>query len=634
MPTSTLEELVIKLGVDSDEVDSGMDKTVRSAEKGLGKLSTVATTAGVAAAAALGSAFTDALDLEGANDKLAAQLDLSAAEAQRVGDISGELYRDAYGESINEVNEALRGVIAQTGELGDVTDAELSGMGAAALDLAAILETDVARVTQVAGQVAREGLAGNMTEAFDLITAASQKTMPGLAEDVLDTADEYATFFGALGFDGERAFGLLAAASQGGAIAIDKTADAIKEFTILSTDMSTSSVEAFDAIGLDAETMSNRILAGGDTAAAAFDKIVTGLLAIENPTERATAAIALFGTPLEDLGTSEIPVFLESLIDAESGLGDVSGAATDAGATLNDNAAAGFTALARSAQQGLAASLEPLLPILSQFLAFVTPMAPILGPVAIAIVAIAAAQWLWNAALAASPITLIILAIVALIAIIAVIVHNLAWFRGIWDTVWRFVSDVITVVVNWFRDRWNDVWGWFTGLISSIGGFFSRVWNGAVAVIGGVIDWFRDTWRGAINAVRGFFGGLASFATGIWDSIVGGVKSAINAVIRVINGAIGGVNAVTGVVGIPAIPNIPLLAAGGNIRTGGAAVVGDAGPEILDLPRGARVTPLDRARTGGGGGGGALLGVVGDIDSAFATYLNKIIRDGNLVLVN
>jgi len=43
---------------------------------------------------------------------------------------------------------------------------------------------------------------------------------------------------------------------------------------------------------------------------------------------------------------------------------------------------------------------------------------------------------------------------------------------------------------------------------------------------------------------------------------------------------------------------VPALARGGNIRTPGMALVGEAGPELLQLPRGARVTPLDRA--GGG----------------------------------
>jgi len=64
-----------------------------------------------------------------------------------------------------------------------------------------------------------------------------------------------------------------------------------------------------------------------------------------------------------------------------------------------------------------------------------------------------------------------------------------------------------------------------------------------------------------------------------------------------VNGLINGVNKVTGAVGIPAIPTftapqIPMLATGGVIRTRGTVIVGEKGPEMLSLPRGAQVTPL------------------------------------------
>ena len=40
------------------------------------------------------------------------------------------------------------------------------------------------------------------------------------------------------------------------------------------------------------------------------------------------------------------------------------------------------------------------------------------------------------------------------------------------------------------------------------------------------------------------------------------------------------------------IPKIPKLAEGGIIDQSGIAMVGEAGPELLSLPRGASVTPL------------------------------------------
>jgi hypothetical protein len=42
-------------------------------------------------------------------------------------------------------------------------------------------------------------------------------------------------------------------------------------------------------------------------------------------------------------------------------------------------------------------------------------------------------------------------------------------------------------------------------------------------------------------------------------------------------------------------PKIPMLAKGGTIIDPGLTMVGEQGPEILDLPKGASVIPLDKA---------------------------------------
>ncbi|OXM73090.1 MULTISPECIES: phage tail protein [Amycolatopsis] len=270
--------------------------------------------------------------------------------------------------------------------------------------------------------------------------------------------------------------------------------------------------------------------------------------------------------------------------------------------------------------QTLGPLLQGLALFLSQNMTWIGPLVIAIGGLALGIQAVTTAvnlwkaavaaytvvQWALNAAMTASPIGLIIAGIAALIAVIVLIVSNLDFFRGVWDAVWKFVSDVITAVVGWFRDRWNDVWGWFTGLLGGLGGFFSGIWNGARNIVGGVIDWFRGAWDGAVSAVRGFFSGLADFAGGIWGGIVSGVKSAINSVIRVVNGAIGGVNNITGVVGIPAIPSIPYLAKGGTARAGQSYLVGERGPELFTPGRTGRVTNANTtAEAIGGGAGGA-----------------------------
>lgn len=50
-----------------------------------------------------------------------------------------------------------------------------------------------------------------------------------------------------------------------------------------------------------------------------------------------------------------------------------------------------------------------------------------------------------------------------------------------------------------------------------------------------------------------------------------------------------------------ALAIVPAAAEGANIRGGGAVLVGERGPEVLDLPSGARVTPLSGKNSGFGG---------------------------------
>lgn len=335
---------------------AGMEKEAQksgeSAGKGFGsKFAIAGVVAGVAAGAAIGAAVAGAVGtaMENArsNDKLAAQLGLNPQEAASAGKVAGSLYAGAYGESIDEVNGAVGAVMSSIKGMRTASEADVEAMTAKVLDLSSAFEIDAGRAAQVAGQLITSGLAVDGVAAADLLTASLQKVPAAVREDILDAADEYGPFFANLGYSGEEAMGLLVESSEKGMYGIDKTGDALKEFGIRATDLSKTSGDAYETIGLDQIEMSNAILAGGDVAATAFEKIVGGIQGIEDPAARAEAAIGLFGTPLEDLSVSEIPKFLDSLVSAESGLGDVGGAAEAMGKTLNDNASTNLESFKR-----------------------------------------------------------------------------------------------------------------------------------------------------------------------------------------------------------------------------------------------------------------------------------------------
>jgi hypothetical protein len=82
-----------------------------------------------------------------------------------------------------------------------------------------------------------------------------------------------------------------------------------------------------------------------------------------------------------------------------------------------------------------------------------------------------------------------------------------------------------------------------------------------------------------------------------------------------------------GIPHIPSIPYIPYLAKGGTAIAAGLAIVGENGPELLHMPRGATVTPLS-----GGSGGPAQVhlhfGAVGGgkLERAFLEWIRDQVK--------
>jgi len=168
-----------------------------------------------------------------------------------------------------------------------------------------------------------------------------------------------------------------------------------------------------------------------------------------------------------------------------------------------------------------------------------------------------------------------------------------AFILGWWDAYWGFWQSSWEGLREWFYGLWNGITGWLTDSLNEVAGIWERTWERISNFFSGIWEGIRDT----------FFG--------IWNALISGLESGINfaisgvnSYIRYINRAIRQLNRVPRV-SIPTVPelgdvSIPRLAEGGDILRGGAALVGEQGPELLDLPAGAQVRPLQEG-TGTGG---------------------------------
>jgi len=224
-----------------------------------------------------------------------------------------------------------------------------------------------------------------------------------------------------------------------------------------------------------------------------------------------------------------------------------------------------------------------------------------------------AAQWLWNLSLYGFPLVWIIVALAAIVGGIYLLWTNSAGFRDFFIDLWNNqIWPLLKGIGTWFADD-------FVG--SFVDGWHWLVNAGVVAVL-----WIRDHIQMLVGFVTGLGEKIRTAAGGMWDGIVAAFKAAVNWLLRIWNNfslTLGG-GTVLGV-SIPSVvlntPDIPYLASGGTITAGGAAVVGDAGPEIVDLPRGASVTPLSQA-----GGGGRLVIDVTGADEDLKRLIRKWVR--------
>lgn len=532
--------------------------------------------AGLAVGAALVGGFVSAVEAGDAEAKTAAQLGLDPAEAARAGDVAGSVYAGAYGASLTEVNESVGAVMSSIGGMRQASAADLQDITQKALNLSEAFEVGVGEASTTAGVLLKNGLVGDADAAMDLITAGMQRVPASVRGEILPVMDEYSKHFAGLGIDGETAMGMIVAASADGAIGMDKMGDSLKEFTIRSTDMSAATSGAYESLGLNTEDMTRRLLAGGDSANEAMGEIVGALQSVDDPAAQSAAALALFGTPLEDLGTDQIPGFLAAIDPAAGKFESTAGAADAFGATLNSGPGVALEGLKRSVETAFLSFAETAMPAITGFTGWLSENSWVIGVFAglvgvglvAGFVALAASVWAANAAFWASPTTWIVLGIVAVVAALALLIAN-------WDSVAAFLSGVWAGVVDFAVGLWDGLASFFSGWISSVSAWF----NSGISRLG---SWLSGMWSGIVSGAVGIWNGFLGFVGSIPGRILGGLAY-LGALGGIAAGWFGGmVSAAVGKAGelVGWVAGIPgrVLGALGNL--GGLLL--NAGGQIMD----------------------------------------------------
>jgi hypothetical protein len=161
----------------------------------------------------------------------------------------------------------------------------------------------------------------------------------------------------------------------------------------------------------------------------------------------------------------------------------------------------------------------------------------------------AAAQWLMNSALLASPITWIVVGIVALIAVIVLIATKTTWFQTAWKKSWSAIKTAAEASWNFIK----KIPGW-------IGSAFSKVGQVLFAPYRWAFNQIARAWNSTV--------GQLSWTVPGWIPVIGGNSISVPHLPTFHSGGIVG--------GAPGTPTMALLQAGEKVSSI-ASAGGDSG---------------------------------------------------------
>ncbi len=304
--------LVARLQVDSGDSIQQLDNFSGKVENADGKsIGLAGSLKKLAAGFAIGVAIKKTADavvgcvqkadeLKQSFNTLQTQTGATDAEMQGLEESLKNIYANNYGESFEDIATAMEEVKNQTGLAGD----ELETMTENAIALRDTFGFEVQESTRAADMMMKQfGITSE--EAFNLIAQGSQN---GLDKNgnLLDSINEYSVHFQQLGLDSEEMFNMFSNGAKTGVFDVDKLGDAVKEFGIRAKDGSNTTIEAYQALGLNADELQVKFAQGGESANEAFQTVTKALNDCDDEVVKNTAGVNLFGTMWEDMGEDAV----------------------------------------------------------------------------------------------------------------------------------------------------------------------------------------------------------------------------------------------------------------------------------------------------------------------------------------
>lgn len=350
---------------DVDKKANDLDKSLREAGNGAENATDGFTVMKAVLADLASNAIQSCIDglKEFANDtsnsysKFQAQTGASAAEMEKFREVINDLYKDNFGESLEDIGDKMAYIKQVTGET-DPT--KLGELAKNAMTLEDTFGSDFKETVRgVQNLMHHFGITSE--EAFDLFAKGSQNGLDYTSE-LGDNIAEYGGNFKQAGYSADEYFQLLENGAKGGAYNLDKVNDSINE---VKNRLGDGTIENnIDSFGESTKNYYKEWENGNASMKDVINSIVNDISNCTNEQEALTMAQIAFGTMGEDANLDVV----KSLNTLGNSYTDVTGSMEDMKKVRYDNVTSQFESLGRTVKMDLLVPMaEKVLPIMQKF---------------------------------------------------------------------------------------------------------------------------------------------------------------------------------------------------------------------------------------------------------------------------
>lgn len=353
------EQIGVDITVNNGQAESQLrsfqqtaEQTGSKIEQAFSKISavgdklTVGVTTPLAAVSAMG--IKTAIDFDNSQKKIQKGLGVTSEEAKRLNNDVKAVWKDGFGENVDEVNKSLVTTRRNMSEIDN--GKELQRVTKDAMLLADTFDSDISEVTRGANQL-MVGFGISSQEAMDLLASGAQNGLD-FSKELFDNVSEYGPLFANMGYSADEYFNLLSNGAKNGAYNLDYVNDVMKEFQIRIKDGSKGVSEAMGSLSEGTQKTWKSFLEGKATVKDVNNSVLNDLKGMDDQVKAGQIGVALYGTKWEDLEAKT----MYSLNEMQGGLGKTAGAMKDMRKAQEESISVKWQKTLREAQ----VALEPL----------------------------------------------------------------------------------------------------------------------------------------------------------------------------------------------------------------------------------------------------------------------------------